>query len=163
MIFSENDFNFVDNFINIEVSIVRMIVPYPQLKKILEETCELDVYKVEAERMMDIVEKKLSDIFEVAYEKARAEGREEIKLRDLPLTKGFLNSMELFRKAIERQNIDVEPIKKFVLKELTVDAPLQDELVDELPVITGTLFVLIGRVIKTLHPDEAKKVLDYTL
>ncbi|WP_457548658.1 DUF1931 family protein [Archaeoglobus sp.] len=150
-----------------------MIIPYPQLKKILEETCELDLYKVEAGRMMDIVEKKLADLFEVAYNKAKAEGREMIMPRDLPLTKGFLNSMELFRKAIERQNVDVEPIKKFVLRELPVDAPLQDELIDELPIITGTLFVLIGRVIKALHPDvervkdehidEAKRVLDYTL
>jgi histone H3/H4 len=152
---------------------VEMIIPYPQLKKILEETCELDVYKVEAERMMDIVEKKLADLFEVAYEKAKAERREEIMLRDLPLTKGFLASMELFRKAIERQNVDVEPIKKFVLRSIPVEVPLQDELVDELPIITGTLFVLIGRVIKALHPDvervkdehieEAKRVLDYTL
>jgi len=152
---------------------VEMIIPYPQLKKILEETCELDVYKVEAEKMMDIVEKKLADLFEVAYEKAKAERREEIMFRDLPLTKGFLASMELFRKAIERQNVDVEPIKKFVLRSIPVEVPLQDELVDELPIITGTLFVLIGRVIKALHPDvervreehieEAKRVLDYTL
>ncbi len=150
-----------------------MIIPYPQLKKILEETCELEVYKVEAGKMMDIVEKKLADLFEVAYDKTKAEGRETIMLRDLPLTKGFLNSMELFRKAIERQEVDVKPIKDFVLRSLPVDAPLQDELVDELPVITGTLFVLIGRVIKAIHPDaknvkdehieEAKKVLDYTL
>ena len=150
-----------------------MIIPYPQPKKILEETCELDVYKAEASKMMDIVEKKLADLFEVAYDKAKAEGREMIMFRDLPLTKGFLNSMELFRKAIERQNIDVEPIKKFVLRGLPVDAPLQDELVDELPIVTGTLFVLIGRVIKALHPDvervkdehidEAGRVLDYTL
>ncbi len=121
---------------------------------------------------MEIVE-KLADLFEVAYEKAKAEGREMIMLRDFPLTKGFLASIELFRKAIERQNINVAPIKKFVLKGLPVDVPLQDELVDELPIITGTLFVLIGRVIKALHPDaknvkdeyidEVRRFLDYTL
>jgi len=150
-----------------------MIIPYPQLQKILRETCELNVYKVEAEKMMDIVEKKLADLFEVACEKAKAEGRKTVMLRDLPLTKGFLNSMDLFRMAISRENVQIEPIKKFVLKKIPADMPLQDELVDELPVITGTLFVLIGRVIKALHPDvekvhddhidEAKKVLDYTL
>ena len=150
-----------------------MIIPYPQLQKILRETCDLNVYKVEAEKMMDIVEKKLADLFEVACEKAKAEGRKTVMLRDLPLTKGFLNSMDLFRMAISRENVQIEPIKKFVLKKIPADMPLQDELVDELPVITGTLFVLIGRVIKALHPDvekvhddhidEAKKVLDYTL
>ncbi|OYT32328.1 hypothetical protein B6U96_19735, partial [Archaeoglobales archaeon ex4484_92] len=46
-------------------------------------------------------------------------------------------------------------------------------LVNELPIIVGTLFVLVGRIIKALHPEirniypehieEAKKVLDYTL
>ncbi len=150
-----------------------MIIPYPQLQKILKETCELSLYKVEAEEMMDIVEKKLADLFEVACEKAKAEGRKSVMLRDLPLTKGFLNSMDLFRMAITRENVKIEPIKEFVLRRIPADMPLQDELVDELPVITGTLFVLIGRVIKALHPDvervhrehieEARRVLDYTL
>ncbi len=152
---------------------VEMIIPYPQLQKILKETCDLSLYKVEAEKMMEIVEKKLADLFEVAYEKAKAEGRDVIMLRDLPLTKGFLNSMDLFRMAIKRENVEIEPIKKFVLKRIPTETPLQDDLIDELPIITGTLFVLIGRVIKALHPDvervydehieEAKKVLDYTL
>ncbi len=152
---------------------VEMIIPYPQLQKILRETCDLGLYKVEAEKMMEIVEKKLADLFEVAYDKAKAEGRNVIMLRDLPLTKGFLNSMDLFRMVIKRENVEIEPIKKFVLKKIPTDMPLQDELVDELPIITGTLFVLIGRVIKALHPDvervyddhidEAKRVLDYTL
>jgi len=148
-----------------------MIIPYPQLQKILKETCDLNVYKIEAEKMMEIVEKKLADLFEVACEKAKAEGRKTVMLRDLPLTKGFLNSMDLFRMAM--RDVEIEPIKKFVLRKIPADMPLQDELVDELPVITGTLFVLIGRVIKALHPDvervhdehidEAKRVLDYTL
>jgi hypothetical protein len=150
-----------------------MIIPYPQLQKILERTCELAVIKPRAEEMMDIVEKKLADLFEVAYENAIAEGSDTIKFRHLPLTKGFKNSMDLFRAVIEDEKVEIEPIRKYVLKKIPADMPLEEDVVNELPIIAGTLFVLVGRVIKALHPEiknvypehieEAKKVLDYTL
>lgn len=50
-----------------------MVIPYPHLQRILEKTCELAVTKPMAERMMEIVERKLADLFEVAYENATAE------------------------------------------------------------------------------------------
>jgi histone H3/H4 len=150
-----------------------MIIPYPQLQKILKRTCELAVIKPRAEEMMDIVEKKLADLFEVAYENAKAENSETIKLRHIPITKGFKNSMNLFRAVIEDEGVQIDPIRKYVLKKIPGDRPLEEDVVNELPIIAGTLFVLVGRVIKALHPEiknvypehieEAKKVLDYTL
>ena len=117
--------------------------------------------------------KKLTDLFEVAYENAISERNETIKLRHLPLTKGFKNSMNLFRAVIESEGVEIDPIRKFILREISVEVPLEEELVNELPIIVGTLFVLVGRIIKALHPEirniypehieEAKKVLDYTL
>jgi len=150
-----------------------MIIPFPQLQKILEKTCELALIKPRAEEMMKIIEKKLTDLFEVAYENAISERNETIKLRHLPLTKGFKNSMNLFRAVIESEGVEIDPIRKFILREISVEVPLEEELVNELPIIVGTLFVLVGRIIKALHPEirniypehieEAKKVLDYTL
>jgi len=150
-----------------------MIIPFPQLQKILEKTCELALIKPRAEEMMKIIEKKLTDLFEVAYENAISERNETIKLRHLPLTKGFKNSMNLFRAVIESESVEIDPIRKFILREISVEVPLEEELVNELPIIVGTLFVLVGRIIKALHPEirnvypehieEAKKVLDYTL
>ena len=150
-----------------------MVIPYPRLQKILKKTCELAVIKPRAEEMMEIAEKKLSDMFEIAYENAKAERSSTIKLRHIPRTKGFKNSMELFRAVIEEENVEIEPIRKYVLRKIPGDIPLEEEVVNELPIITGTLFVLVGRVIKALHPEiknvypehieEAKRVLDYTL
>ncbi|AJC72509.1 hypothetical protein X802_10370 [Thermococcus guaymasensis DSM 11113] len=150
-----------------------MIIPYPQLQKILERTCELAVVKPRAEEMMEIVEKKLADLFEVAYENAKAERSSTIKMRHIPITRGFKNSLNLFRAVIENEKVQIEPIRKYVLKKIPGDIPLEEDVVNELPIIAGTLFVLIGRVIKALHPEiknvypehieEAKKVLDYTL
>ena len=121
----------------------------------------------------DIVEKKLADLFEVAYENAKAENSSTIKMRHIPITKGFRNSMNLFRAVIKEENVEIEPIRKYVLKKIPSDIPLEKEVVNELPIIAGTLFVLVGRVIKALHPEirnvypehieEAEKVLNYTL
>ncbi len=150
-----------------------MVIPYPRLQKIMEKSCELALIKPRAEEMMEIVEKKLADLFEVAYENAKAENSETVKLRHIPLTKGFKNSMNLFRAVIEGEKVEIEPIRKYVLKKIPGDIPLDEDVINELPIITGTLFVLIGRVIKALHPEirnvypehieEAKRVLDYTL
>jgi len=150
-----------------------MIIPYPQLQKILERTCELAVIKPRAEEMMEIVEKKLADLFEVAYENAKAERSDTIKLRHIPITKGFKKSLNLFRAVIEDEKVQIEPIKKFLLRKIPGDIPLEEEVVNELPTIVGTLFVLMGKVTKALHPEikniypehieEAKRVLDYTL
>ena len=130
-----------------------MIIPFPQLQKILEKTCELALIKPRAEEMMKIIEKKLTDLFEVAYENAISERNETIKLRHLPLTKGFKNSMNLFRAVIESESVEIDPIRKFILREISVEVPLEEELVNELPIIVGTLFVLVGRIIKALHPE----------
>lgn len=121
----------------------------------------------------DIVEKKLADLFEVAYENAKAENSSTIKMRHIPITKGFRNSMNLFRAVIKEENVEIEPIRKYVLKKIPSDIPLEEEVVNELPIIAGTLFVLVERVIKALHPEirnvypehieEAEKVLNYTL
>ncbi|WP_456472495.1 DUF1931 family protein [Methanocaldococcus sp.] len=150
-----------------------MIIPYPQLKKLMKVTCEVDLYKTEAEDMMDIVEKKVADLFEVAYKNAKEENAKIIKMRHIPLTKGMLASMELFKEVIEEENIIADTIKKYVMKKIPGDLPLDDIVVDNLPLITGTIFIILGRVIKALHEDierirrehieEAKKVLDYTL
>ena len=130
-----------------------MMIPFPQLQKILEKTCELALIKPRAEEMMKIIEKKLTDLFEVAYENAISERNETIKLRHLPLTKGFKNSMNLFRAVIESEGVEIDPIRKFILREISVEVPLEEELVNELPIIVGTLFVLVGRIIKALHPE----------
>nr|WP_206204075.1 DUF1931 family protein [Thermococcus sp. ES12] len=155
------------------MAVAEMVIPYPQLQKILERTCELAVIKPRAEEMMEIVEKKLADLFEVAYENAKAERSSTIKLRHIPITKGFRNSLNLFRAVIEDEKVQIEPIRKYVLRKIPGDIPLEEEVVNELPIIAGTLFVLVGRVIKALHPEiknvypehieEAKRVLDYTL
>lgn len=81
--------------------------------------------------------------------------------------------MNLLRAIIEDEGVEIEPIRKFVLKKIPADIPLEEEVVNELPIIAGTLFVLVGRVIKALHTEirnvypehieEAEKVLDYTL
>ncbi|WP_240912000.1 MULTISPECIES: DUF1931 family protein [unclassified Thermococcus] len=123
--------------------------------------------------MINLISKKLSDLFEIAYKNAKAERSSTIKLRHIPLTKGFKNSMNLFRAVIEDDKVEIGPIRKYVLKKIPGDIPLEEDVVNELPIIAGTLFVLVGRVIKALHPEiknvypehieEAKKVLDYTL
>jgi len=64
--------------------------------------------------------------------------------------------MNLFRAVIESENVKIEPIRKFVLTKIPGDTPLEEELVNELPIITGTLFVLVDKIIKSPPPEGQK-------
>ena len=149
------------------------IIDENKLKKILYDKCNIKIYKAELDDIEDFIKKKLYDLFKVAYYNAQNENSKEIKLRHVPLTKGFLDSMEDFREYLDELNIDKMRIKKFVLTEIPGDIPIEEDLVEELPIILGTLFIVFGKVsnavfpeiieIKQKHIKKIKEILDYTL
>ncbi len=145
------------------------IISYSKLQKLFRKAADLELNKTISERIIVFLKKKLNDMFYIAEEKARGEGRDYIKLSDLPLTKGFKNSMDEFMNLEEI--VDVAPIEKFA-KSVTA-YPMDSDLIDNLGIIAGTLFVLVGRVIKLVNPlakrpgidevERAIKILDLTL
>ncbi len=144
-----------------------------KIKKILYEKCNIKIYKEEIDDIEDFIKKKLYDLFKVAYKNAEMENSESIKLRHIPLTKGFLDSMEEFREYLDQLNLDKMKIKKFVLSEIPGNIPIEEEIVDDLPIILGTLFIIFGKVSNAVYPDiveikkkhikKIKEILDYTL
>ena len=144
-----------------------------KIKKILYDKCNIKVYKTEIDDIEDFIKKKLYDLFKVAYYNAQNENSDVLRFRHIPLTKGFLNSMDEFKEYLDELNIDKQRIKKFVLSEIPGNIPLEEDIVDQLPIILGTMFIIFGKISNILYPDiveikqkhikKVKEVLDYTL
>ncbi len=151
------------------------VVGLPRLQQLYRRFVGLDIDKAKASLILDVAEKKLVDLFEVAAERARMEGREEVKLRDLPLTKGLRETMERYERERERlqdPRLDPGPIVEVLERPLS-GLTMDEELREKLPVIAATVLLLIGYIIKHVDPgarkpskediERAKRILDLTL
>ena len=146
------------------------VMGFPKLKQLMRRVASIDIDKSKAEVILDIIERKFRDLIEVAEKNARENGREIIYMRDLPLTKGFLNSMEERKKLLLTAEVDLSPILA-VVAEVT-PYTVSDELRENLQDIVGSLIYIIGRSIRLLEAsrrpsketlEKVEKLLDLTL
>jgi len=151
------------------------VVGLPRLQALYRRFVGLDLDKSRAAQVLEIAERKLGDLFEVAAERARAEGRGRVEWRDLPLTKGLQATMERYERERERlgdPRLDVAPILGFL------EVPLggleaSEEVRERLPVLAATVLLLVGYVVKLVDTrarkpskedlERAERILDLTL
>ena len=104
-------------------------------------------------------------------ENARYDDRQVIWLSDVPLTKGFRESIRKF-KALEEE-VPLEDILKFLASKPPLKYPLEAELEQKLPEIVGALIYIIAQIIKEVSEDnrypseeeldKTERILDLTL
>ncbi len=151
------------------------VVGLPRLEALYRRFCGLDLDKSKAAEILEIAEKKLSDLFEVAAERAREEGRDVIKWRDLPITKGLSETMKRYEREREEYNdprLDLDPILEY-LRPSFGGLEVDEEVKEKLPSLAATVLLLIGYIIKLVDPgvrkpsktdiERAKRILDLTL
>ena len=128
-----------------------MIIGYNRLKEFLRRSAGLDIDKSDMKRLTDLIGKKLNDLLVIGVRNASYNNRDIIVEPDLPLTKGFLEHMQDFRRYEE--SIELKPI----LDHLTTYPPLERALSLEveamLPELAGTLAMLAGHAMKIIDPD----------
>ncbi|WP_371402695.1 DUF1931 family protein [Kribbella sp. NBC_00662] len=111
----------------------------------------LDVDKDDLKRYSDFVSDKLHDLLTIGQGTAKANGRDILELRDLPITMGLQKSIHEFRELDEE--IELEPI----LTQLTTWPPLgvtvSQEAESRLPEVVGGLSVALARTLKVIDPD----------
>ncbi len=146
------------------------VIGFPKLKQLMRRVASIDIDKSKAEDLIEIIEKKFRDLIEVAERNARENGREIIYMRDLPLTKGFLSSMEERKKLLLTAEVDLSPILA-VVAEVT-PYTVSDELRENLQDVVGALIYIIGKAIRLLESsrrpsketlEKVEKLLDLTL
>ncbi|HHG73968.1 MAG TPA: DUF1931 family protein, partial [Persephonella sp.] len=107
------------------------VVGAVKLEILMRKAAGLDIDKNKAKEITDIVEKKLYDLLLIGERNASYNGREVIWESDVPLTKGFLESMQKFKKLEEE--IAVEDVLNFLATMPPLKYPLEAELEKRLP------------------------------
>jgi hypothetical protein len=147
------------------------VVGFAKLEALMRKAASLDIDKSKAKEITDIVEKKLYDLLLIGERNAKYNNREVIWECDVPLTKGFLESIQKF-KALEEE-LPLEDILNFLATKPPLKYPLEAELEQKLPEIVGTLLYVIATIIKEASPgvrkpssediEKAGRILDTTM
>ena len=147
------------------------VVGFTKLEALFRKGASLDLDKNKAKEVTDIVEKKLYDLLLIGERNASYNARDVIWESDVPLTKGFLESMQRFRKLEEE--VPAEDVLNFLAAMPPLKYPLEAELEKKLPEIVGTLIYVLANIIKDISPgtrrpstediEKAGRVLDLTM
>jgi hypothetical protein len=128
-----------------------MLMGYNRLKEFLRRSAGIDIDKSDMKTLSDLIANKLNDLLVIGVRNASYNDRDIVMEPDLPLTKGFLEHRQAFRRFDER--IELKPI----LDQLATYPPLERSLSADveamLPELAGTLAMLAGATMKVIDPD----------
>jgi hypothetical protein len=146
------------------------VVGFKKLEALFRKSAGLDLDKSKAEKIIDIVERKFHDLLLVAVENCSFNGRDIIMERDLPITRGFEESLRKFRELEEA--VELSDVLKFLEKIPPLKYPISGELEEKLPEYIGALILIVAKVLKEIGAgrkpaveeiEKAGKILDLTL
>jgi hypothetical protein len=110
----------------------------------------LDVDKDDLKRYSDFVSDKLHDLLVIGQGTARANGRDILQPRDLPITMGLQQSIHVFREF--DKEIELQPILAQLATWPPLDVTVSEETESRLPEVVGGLSVALARTIKVIDP-----------
>ena len=120
------------------------------MKNFLRRSAAIDIDKNDVKQLNDLIGSKLNDLLVIGVRNASYNDRDVVMEPDLPLTKGFLERRQEFRKFDEWFGL------KPILEQLATYPPLERALSADveamLPELAGTLAMLAGRTMKVPEP-----------
>jgi hypothetical protein len=134
------------------------VVGFKKIEAIFKKAASLELDKSKADRILDIVEKKFHDLLLVAVEKAGYNGRDVIMEADMPLTRGFEESIREFKKLEEE--VDIKDVLAFLETIPPLKYPISEELEAKLPEYIGALMLIVARVLKEVGAQKKPSVED---
>ena len=128
-----------------------MIIGYTRLKAFLRRSAGLDIDKSDMDRLTDLIGGKLNDLLVIGVRNASYNNRDIVMESDLPLTKGILEHIKIFRRYEEE--IDLKPILDHLATYPPLERTLSLDVEAMLPELVGTLAMLAGQAMKIIDPD----------
>ena len=128
-----------------------MIMGYTRMKEFLRRSTGVDIDKSDMDRLTDLIGKKLNDLLVIGVRNASYNNRDIVMEPDLPLTKGILEHIRVFRRYEEA--IDLKPILDHLATYPPLERTLSLDVEAMLPDLVGTLAMLAGQAIKIIDPE----------
>ena len=128
-----------------------MIMGYTRMKEFLRRSAGVDIDKSDMDRLSALIGKKLNDLLVIGVRNASYNNRDIVMEPDLPLTKGILDHIKVFRRY--KEEIELQPILDHLTTYPSLERILSFDVEALLPDIVGTLAILAGQTIKTIDPE----------
>jgi hypothetical protein len=128
-----------------------MVMAVAKFKRLFRLAAELDVDKDDLKRHNDFIGEQLYDLLLTAQGTAKANARDIIEWRDLPLTKGLQETIHEFR-ALDNE-VELKPVLEQLATWPPLDVTLSEETESRLPEVVGGLSLAVGRTIKIVDPE----------
>jgi hypothetical protein len=121
-----------------------------RFERFFRVAASLDVDKQDLKRYNEFVDQKIYDLLIMAVATAKANGRDVIAWKDIPLTQGVQKCMHEFVKL--DQDIELRPILDQLAARPPLDAELGEEAQDRLVAVVGGLSLALARTFTILEP-----------
>jgi hypothetical protein len=118
-----------------------------RFERFFRMAASLDVDKSDLKRYDEFLDRKIHDLFVVA----KANGRDVIEPRDLPITKGLQERMHEFLKMDE--DLEVVPLLEQLLTRPPLGIAISEDTEARLPAIAGGLSVALAQAFKLTDPQ----------
>jgi hypothetical protein len=121
-----------------------------KFEHLFRSAATMQVDRNDLKRYREFVNQKMYDLLVIGQATAKANGRDVIEPRDLPITKGLQESINDFKR-IDAQ-IELSPILDCVVARPLLEVAVSEDSQRRLPVIAGGLSVALGRTFKIIDP-----------
>ncbi|MEV6283772.1 DUF1931 family protein [Kribbella sp. NPDC051770] len=123
----------------------------PRFQRFFRVVASLNVDKDDLKRYSDFVSTNLYDLLLIAQGTAKANGRDVVEPRDLPITKGLQECVHEFRRLDD--DLELAPILEQLATWPPLDVTLSEKTEARLAEVVGGLSVGLARTFKILDQD----------
>lgn len=107
--------------------------------------------KNDLDRLSDLAGQKLNDVLIIGGQNASYNARDLVMEPDLPLPKGFLETMQDFQ--IYEEELEIEPILEQQATYPPLDRELSDDVLEMLPDLMGALIMVTAQLMTVIDPE----------
>jgi hypothetical protein len=122
----------------------------PQYERFFRVAAGIDVDKQDLTRYREFVFDKVRDFVIIAEAVAKANGRDVIQFRDLPITKGLQERIHEFER-IDRET-EIAPLLNDFAPRPQTDATLADDAERRLAALAGGISIALARTFMIIDP-----------
>jgi hypothetical protein len=127
-------------------------------ERFFREAADLDVDKNDLKRYGDFIRHKVADLLLIAQARAKADDRDRIERRDLPVTKGLQETIHAFRRLDATGDL-ARFVGEFAVRP-QLDLGVTDEVDEALPEVAGGLSLALGRTFRIVDPHSRHPATD---
>ncbi len=127
------------------------VMGFTKFERFFRAAGRVDVDREDIKRYLDFVNDAIYDLLIMGQGTAKANARDIIEPRDLPVTKGLQESTHQFERLDEE--IELEPILEDLAARPPLDATLSEETQARLPLIFGGVSVALARTFKLIDAE----------